>query len=232
MNLIFDIRNQLLKEKDEAYCHFVKKLCITTQKDIIGVKMNTIQHIAKNFNIYNIREYIFNEDIKYYEEMMLRGILIGHKHNSIAEVFTYISHFITSIDCWAICDSTCASIKVTKKNIDAMWKLLQQYIHSQQEYVLRFVIVMYLNYYIPTKYLPVIFQQIEKLNYNYYYINTAIAWFISKAYTLNKTLTLEYISTSRLNTFILRKSLQKIKDSYQITQQDKDIITAIIQSKI
>ena len=231
MNLILDIRNKLLKEKDETYCNFIKKLCSTTQKDIIGVRMKTIQHIAKNFNECDIKKYILNDDIKYYEEMMLRGILIGHKYNTLDDVFTYIRHFITSIDCWAICDSTCASIKITKKHIDAIWGLLQQYIHSQQEYILRFVVVMYLNYYISTKYLHVIFQQIEKLNYDYYYLNTAIAWLISKAYVLNKILTLKYINTSRLNICILKKALQKIRDSYQITKKDKELITDIILHK-
>ena len=146
-------RNKLLEKQDIKYREFHKSLCTTSKYNMIGVRTPETKKIANEFNIEDIESYIFDKDIKYYEEVLLRGFLIVNKKNNLEAVFKYLKYFIPMIDNWAICDGTCASLKITKKHEDEMWDFLQNYIVSSKEFEIRFALVMYLNYYTNTKYL-------------------------------------------------------------------------------
>ncbi|MBQ9013611.1 MAG: DNA alkylation repair protein [Bacilli bacterium] len=128
------------------------------------------------------------------------------------------------IDNWGVCDGTCASLKITNKNVDEMWNFLQDYIKSDKEYEVRFAVVMYLNYYTKTKYLKKILKQIEQVKNDEYYVKMAIAWFVAEAYANNREDTLEYINKSKLDNWTFNKAIQKIRESYRVSKEDKEML--------
>ena len=218
------IRAILLEKQYIKYRDFRKSLCTTSRYTMIGVRTPEVRKIAKDFDAENIEKYIFDDDIEYYEEVLLRGFLIGNKKNNLENTFKYLEHFIPLIDNWAVCDGTCASLKITNKNVDEMWNFLQNYISSKKEYEIRFALVMYLNYYTKTKYLNKIFKQIDKIKNDEYYVKMAIAWFVAEAYTNNREETLEYIKKSKLEKWTFNKAIQKIRESYRISAEDKEML--------
>ncbi len=218
------IRNKLLEKQDIKYREFHKSLCTTSKYNMIGVRTPETKKIANEFNIEDIESYIFDKDIKYYEEVLLRGFLIVNKKNNLEAVFKYLKYFIPMIDNWAICDGTCASLKITKKHEDEMWDFLQNYIVSSKEFEIRFALVMYLNYYTNTKYLKEIFKQIDNIKNEEYYVKMAIAWLVAEAYARNSTETLKYIKKSKLETWTFNKAIQKIRESYRVSEEDKEML--------
>ena len=72
-------------------------------------------------------------DSKYYEEIMLQGMMIGMAKLSIDETFETLKIFIPKIDNWAVCDTCCAGLKITKKYADSMWDFLNSYLYSKRE---------------------------------------------------------------------------------------------------
>jgi len=218
------IRALLIEKQDIKYRDFHKSLCTTSKHAMIGVRVPEVRKIAKDFDVENIEKYIFDDDIKYYEEVLLRGFLIGNKNNNLNNTFKYLEHFIPMIDNWAVCDCTCAGLKITNKNVDEMWNFLQKYITSDKEFEIRFAVVMYLDYYTKSKYLNKIFNQIEQIKNDEYYVKMAIAWFVAEAYTHNRDETLEYIKKSKLNNWTFNKAIQKIRESYRISDEDKDML--------
>ena len=98
------------------------------------------------------------------------------------------------------------------------------YIKSDREYEVRFAIVMYLNYYTKTKYLKKIFKQIEQVKNDEYYVKMAIAWFVAEAYANNMEDTLEYIKNSKLDNWTFNKAIQKIRESYRVSKEDKEML--------
>lgn len=223
-NLTKKIRAELLEKQDIKYRDFSKALCTTSRNNMIGVRTPIIRDIAKKFDIENIEEYIFDKDIKYYEELLLRGFLIGNKNNNLENTFKYLKYFVPLIDSWGVCDGTCASLKITKNNMDEMWNFLQKYINSKKEFEIRFAVVMYLDYYTRTKYLKEIFKQIEQIKNEEYYVKMAIAWFIAEAYANNRDDTLEYIKKSKLDKWTFNKAIQKIRESYRVSNEDKEML--------
>lgn len=216
------IRAELLKKQDLKYRDFHKSLCTTSKYEIIGVRTPETKKIAKEFEVDKIEDYIFDTDIKYYEEILLRAFLIGNKKNGLEKTFKYLDYFIPFIDNWAVCDGLCAGLKITVKNLDVMWTYIQKYIKAKSEFEIRFAVVMYLDYYTETKYLGEIFKQIDTIKNEEYYVKMGIAWFVAEAYVHNREQTLNYIKESKLDKWTFNKAIQKIRESYRVSNEDKE----------
>lgn len=215
------IREQLFAKQDLEYKEFHSGLCPNVDK-IIGVRMPELRKMAKEIAITNYAEFLKNAKDEYYEELVLQGLVIGYAKISIEETFEYLKKFVPKINSWAVCDTTCSNLKITKKYMQQMWEFLEQYINSKNEYEIRFALVMYLNYYLTDEYIDLILQKIDKITNKEYYVQMAIAWLISFAYIKQKDKTEMYLKKNNLDKFTQNKSIQKICESYRVSNDDKE----------
>lgn len=222
-----NIREELLRKQDIKYRDFHKSLCTTSNLQIIGVRTPEIRKIAKRLISEDYEKFFYDEDIVYYEELLLKGFLIGSLKISIEKIFEYLRYFIPKIDNWAICDGTCASLKITSKNMDKMWNFLQEYIKSKKEYEVRFALVMYLDYFMDKKYVEKIFEQIESIKNEEYYVKMAVAWLISEAFVKESTLALDFMKKTNIDKWTYNKSIQKIVESYRVSEEDKILLKSM-----
>ena len=160
-----EVKDELKKLADAKYKEFHSGLCPNVDT-ILGVRVPVLRNYAKNLlKTYNISLLQENIDDEYYEEIMLKGMLIGlEKKLSKEEFFNYISDFIPKIDNWAVCDTFCAGLKMTKKYEEEMWNYIQKYLLSDKEFENRFAIVMILEYFINDKYIKALLNQIFMKN--------------------------------------------------------------------
>lgn len=222
------MRNEIIKEllnnQDLEYKKFHSKLC-TTKYEIIGVRVPIVKEIAKRYSKeYGIKviDELSNE---YYEEVLIKGLIIGYSKESNEIRETYIKKFILEIDNWAICDSTISNMKFIKKDLDLFYEFItNNYQNSKDTYSLRFMIVVFLNYYLESKYIKNILNIIDNINSSEYYVNMAIAWLLSIAYIKNKEITIEYLNNNNLDKFTYNKTLQKICESYQVSKEEKELL--------
>lgn len=103
-----------------------------------------------------------------------------------------------------------------------MWKFLEQYINSKNEYEIRFALVMYLNYYLTDEYIDEILHKIDKITNKEYYVQMAIAWLLSFAYIKQKKKTEKYLLKNNLDEFTQNKAIQKICESYRVSNENKE----------
>ena len=80
-------------------------------------------------------------------------MIIGYSKVDVETRLSYITKYLPKIDNWAICDTFCAGLKITTKYKSEMWDLINEYLNSENEFEVRFAIVMILNYYIEESYL-------------------------------------------------------------------------------
>ncbi len=219
-----DILEFLLNNKDEKYRNFSSSL-IPESHELIGVRLpllrNLAKQIAKENNVY---EYLKNASSKYFEEIMLQGLVIGYYNADIQTIINLCSKFVPKIDNWSICDSFCNSLKISKKYPTEIYNYITNYINSDKPYELRFLIVMLLNHYIDKNYLYDIFDIIGRIKKENYYVKMAIAWLISVCYIHFPKETLNYLTTCTLDKFTYNKGLQKIIESYRVSNESKKII--------
>ncbi len=222
------IKKELIKLSDEKYKEFQKNLCPKMKREILGVRIPVLRNYAKKLILQYEQEKILNEiGNEYYEEIMLQGMIIGlNKEKDIKKIQKQIKKFVPKIDNWAVCDTFCAGLKITKKYKAEMWEFLQPYLESKKEFYVRFGVVMLLDYYIEEEFLFQIFEIFNKIyetsREKQYYVQMAVAWAIAEAFTKFYEQTKEYLKTSKIDDFTYNKSIQKAIESYRITKLQKE----------
>lgn len=216
-----DIRKKLFEMQDLKYKEFDSSLCPNVEK-IIGVRIPQLRAMAKEIASNEYKEFLENAQDEYYEELVLQGLVIGYAKISIEETFDYLQKFVPKINSWAVCDTTCSNLKITKKHMQEMWDFLEQYINSDKEYEIRFALVMYLNYFLTDEYIDEILQKIDKIENKEYYVQMATAWLVSTAYVEQREKTETFLQQNNLDKFTQNKSIQKIRESYRVSKEDKE----------
>ena len=216
------IKEELKGLADKKYQEFHKSLCPGTE-NILGVRVPVIRKYAKKLSKeYDIQYLLKNIDNESYEEIMLQGMLIGlEKGNNIQDILKDIELFVPKIDNWAVCDTFCSSLKITKKHLEEIWCFLQKYLVSNKEFEIRFGVVMLLDYYISEQYLEKILNIFENIKSDQYYAQMAVAWAISICLIKFYDRTIEYLKKSKIDKFTYNKALQKAIESYRISDEQK-----------
>ena len=229
-----EIKKHLFELADEKYKEFHSGLCPNTD-NILGVRVPILRDYAKQLVKENDIQYLLeNIDDEYYEEIMLQGMIIGQaKEKDFEKIKKWIQDFIPKIDNWAVCDVFCAGLKFTKKYEKEMWQLIQEYLKSNKEFYLRFAIVMILDFYIKEEYLEKDLKIFNNIKSDKYYVQMAIAWAISICLIKYYDKTIEFLRSGncRLDDFTYNKSLQKARESYRISKEQKEELQAMKRTK-
>ena len=103
----------LLSLQDIKYKDFHSSLVLNSKYEMIGIRVPIMRDIAKKISKSNIEEFLEYAQNKYYEEIMIQGLVISHIKDEKL-FYKHFIEFIKKIDNWAICDSFCSSIKLVK----------------------------------------------------------------------------------------------------------------------
>ena len=217
------VRGELQFLAEDGHRKFSENL-IPGVDNILGIRTPILRELAKEIIKDDPERYIKETTEVYFEELMLKGLIIGNMKSDINHILNLTSFFIPKINNWAVCDSFCASLKITKKNKELVWDYLQQYAISNQTYQIRFFVVMMLDYYDQEEYLARIFKIFDSITNDDYYVQMAIAWAISVFFIKCETTTMKYLKNNQLDKFTYNKSLQKIRESLRVNKETKEII--------
>ncbi|KGP79038.1 MULTISPECIES: DNA alkylation repair protein [unclassified Paenibacillus] len=220
------VRTQLLSLVEPEYQKFSAAL-IPNITNLLGVRLPEIRKMAKQIVKEDWRAYLKTADDDYFEEVMLQAMVIGHAQADIEELLHHIAWFVPKIDNWSVCDSFCGGLKYTKAHLDQVWQFLQPYLVSNQEYDIRFGVVMLLNFYMEEKYISEVLISLDRIRHDGYYVKMAVAWAISIAYVKQPEATLRYLQDNSLDDFTYNKALQKITESYRVDSETKQIIRSM-----
>lgn len=223
------VRKELFILAEPNYKKFQQKLLPNTQH-IIGVRLPLLRKMAKKLAKQDFETYLNTGDENYFEEIMLKGMIIGYLNPEKIEldkILSFTNHFILKIDNWSVCDSFCAGLKIAKTNPEKLWNYLLATLNTTEPFVLRFVIVMFIFYYIDTGHYPKILEILNGIDHENYYVKMAVAWAVSIGYTVFPDTTMAFLLECHLDTFTYNKSLQKIIESKQVSDEEKDVIRSM-----
>lgn len=214
------IREKIFSLADEKYKEFHSGLCPNTN-NIIGVRVPILRNYAKELVKEGFEENYKKIGKDYYEEIMLKGMMIGIQKMDIETKLSYIEKYIPYIDNWAICDVFVAGLKIKEK--EEFYTFIQKYLENDKtEFEIRFGLVSLLDYFIDEEHLQEIFNITDKIKKEEYYVEMAIAWLISICYIKFPKETEKYLKNNKLSNFAYNKSIQKIIESTRISQDEKN----------
>lgn len=215
-----NIREKLFQLQDKNYKEFHSGLCPNVN-NIIGVRIPILRKLAKQIAKENPKEYLENASKEYYEEKMIQGFVIGYMKASLEERLTYLNQFVPVIDNWAICDCCTSTYKFTNHYKNEVWEYLKKYFTSNQEFELRFAIVMLMYYYITEDYIDEVMKIYDSIHNEGYYVKMGIAWAISSCYVKFPEKTIQFLQNNHLDDFTYNKALQKMIESYRVDEETK-----------
>lgn len=158
---------------------------------------------------------------KYYEEIMIQGLVISYiKEEIIFE--KYFKIHIQKIDNWALCDTFCSAIKIVEKYEDKYFNESVKLSLNEEEFISRVGLVTILDHFINSKNINIIFDTLNKIKSNKFYINMAEAWLVCELYVKFPEKTFKFIEKNNLNKFTQNKSISKICDSYRVNREEKE----------
>ncbi|NLK28891.1 MAG: DNA alkylation repair protein [Clostridiales bacterium] len=220
------IRQRLIELSEEQYRAFSASLT-PGKKNILGVRLPKLRKLAGEIVKEDWRTYLSQASDESMEEVLLQGMVIGKCKTDIEELLTLVARFIPKIDCWPVCDSFCSSLKMVHQYRERFWEFLQPYLLSDQEYEIRFGVVMLLNYYVLPEYAPAAFHHFDRIKHEGYYVKMAVAWAISIYFIKLQEETFAYLKNNKLDDFTYNKALQKITESLRVDKETKEIIRSM-----
>lgn len=216
-----ELRERLEIEKDEKYAKFHSSLI--PNSEVLGVRIPKLREIAKEFSKYD--DFLKNVSLNSYENISVACYYIGLKAKDFKELKSYLDFILPYVDNWAICDTFVSSLKIfKKKNAKEFLPVIYKLLDSKNYFEVRFAIVVLLSYYISEDEIQTIFSKMLPLQDRNYYIDMAIAWFVSVAFVRVREQTLNFLKSKVLNKQVQNKSISKICDSFRVSQEDKFLV--------
>lgn len=230
MNRSQEILEELQQLSDPAYREFHSRL-VPGETDLLGVRVPVLRRYAKELYAKADRQAdVLLQEIgdSCYEEIMLQGMIIGLQKNVPKEtLFAQIEAFVPKIRNWGICDTFCAGLKEVRKYREETWEFLQKYLQSDQEFEIRFGVVMLLDHYLEEAYLPKLFAVAGRIHHEGYYVKMAVAWLLSICFVKYYEETCRFMEHAALDDVTYNKALQKARESLRISKEQKEQLQAM-----
>lgn len=217
---------KLLKDRaDEKYGDFHSKLVPTVDRNkIIGVRTPVMRALAKSL----VKDKGFCEDILpdflnelphyYYDEMILHGEIISLEKD-FDKAVELVEKFLPYVDNWAVCDLL--SPKAFAKDLDKLFDFIKKWLASDEVYTVRFGIDMMLKYFLDDRFETEHLYMVRDAVGDDYYIKMAKAWYFSFALIKHYDVALEFVKSAPMDEWIRKKSIQKARESYRLTDAQK-----------
>lgn len=245
-----EIRNRLIEMSDAGYQEFSASLIPASGRGtMLGVRLPELRRYAKELAKGDWRkELAFEEDL-YFEETMLRGMILGYGCREIQELFRYLRDFIPRVKNWSVCDSVCSGLKLAERYPEETWEFLQPYLDSGEEFPVRVGLILLLDHFVKLSgdgakisrrrqitmadlrgpeetgpYLERILGVLDREFTEGYYAQMAAAWLLAELFVTYPVRTLRALGELRLDAFTRKKAVQKIRESRIPDREVKDCL--------
>ena len=214
---------------DPKYQEFHSK--IIEYEEVLGVKTSELKNIAKRISKGDYKSYIEFNNSKFYEPIMIEGLILGYLKLPFDELINYINKYLEKVTNWAHIDLLVTNLRQFKKSPKEGFKYAKSLTHSKNNWAKRCGIVILLTYYLHDIYIDKTLEVASSIKSGDYYVKMAIAWLMSISYIKYKETTLVYLVNIK-DDFIYNKTLSKIIDSRRISLEEKDFIRSLKRNTI
>ena len=220
-----NLQEQLFDLQDPGYRAFQSKLIPTVDpKRVIGVRVPELRKLAKSMEGEETAVFLNQLPHTYYEEDCLHGFLI-EKIKDPKTCLEELNRFLPWVDNWATCDMM--SPKCLNNNLPALLQQIQIWIASDHVYTVRFGVLCLMRHFLGEHFSPVYLDWAAELRSEECYVNMMIAWFFAEALVKQYDTTIGYLEANRLPVWTHNKAIQKARESYRVTPEQKTYLNTL-----
>lgn len=221
------IKTYLFSHADEEYKAFQCKLMPGVDEDkVIGVRTPILRTYAKElFKSGAYEEFLAEMPHQYYDMMNLHGFILCEMKD-FDRVITEINRFLPFVDNWATCDLVSPK-KAFKKNLDSLLEHIKIWMASSETYTIRFGMEMLMSFYLDDEFKPEYLDWVAAVRSDEYYVKMMQAWYFATALAKQYDATLPYIEKQALDDWTHNKAIQKARESFRITPEQKEYLKSL-----
>lgn len=246
-----DIREKLTDMAETEYQKFSTGL-IPGVTNMLGIRLPELRKLAKQIAKENWKEAIAKED-SYFEERMLRGMVLSYASKDMDEMLPYITAFIPLVDNWSICDSVFMGMTIFQKDRERTWEYIQPYLKSDREFEVRVALIIMMQHLLKCDavgkkmsrlrvvslndlsnecekkglYLDRVLTAADNVDTTQYYASMADSWLIAEAFCCFPYHTYLFLKENHLDDITHNKAIQKIVESHIPTDEVKDLLRSM-----
>lgn len=222
------IQNFKNTENNEAYKKFQKSLEPGGGDRIrYGIRMGVLREYARRIKKGDFRGFLSIAKDNSHEETVLMAIVISSSKMPVEDRINYLKTFLPKVDAWSICDALAGDLKSCRKtDREEIFKFAASYVNSEEEFEVRFAAAIFLWHYTDDEYSERALNYLQEINHPGYYARMGLAWAISQFYIFQRKKVLEIIKAKELNPWVQNKAIQKIRESFRVSDEDKEMLVA------
>lgn len=213
--------------QDIEFKKFQCKLIPGVNSDtVIGVRTPLLRKLAKEiFKSDDYEEFIRDLPHEYYEEVNLHGMIICMV-SDYDEAIHEVNKLLPYVDNWATCDLLSCK-KAFKDNLDKLETDVKRWISSGDTYTVRFGIGVLLEFYLDDAFDLKYLEWVARVESDEYYIRMMKAWYFATALAKQYDEAIPYIENHRLEKWVHRKTIQKAKESFRVSDDAKAYLNTL-----
>ena len=218
--MTYEILVQTLKENSNKQFDEFNSKIVNSGVQTIGCTVPSVRKLAKGFSVAEVEDFPVHQ---YFEVDLLRGITVSTSKLPFEEKSRYLLAFAETIENWAVCD--CSTVKVPKSEREQYFVFFVNLLPSEKPFVCRFGVVNLMSNYLDCEHIDEVFSALSTIKeWGHYYVDMGVAWLVATAMTKCRDETVEYMEGEGrqvLNKFAYNKALQKMRESYRVSSEDK-----------
>lgn len=220
-----NIKEILISYVDDKFKDFTSAL-IPGSRPILGVRIPILRQIAKEIAKGDWQTFIKEAPEDTYEEVNVKGFVIGYAKTDLETLLPYIAEHIEKINDWSLCDGFCSNLKIVAKHREVFLEFLLPYAKMDDEFKQRVVAVMLMDYYLTDDYIDMTLEVLDSLKNEKYYCKMAVAWAVATAWAKQRDKTYVYMQdgNNTLDDWTYNKAIQKMLESYRVSEEDKAML--------
>lgn len=251
MNVKQAIRAELEALAESEYGKFSQGL-IPGKNNIIGIRLPILRDMAKVHARGEWESLLEEEDI-YFEETMLRGMILGYAIKEPVRLVSYIEDFIPLVDNWSVCDSVFMGMSTWQKDRELTWNYIQKYLYSEKEFEVRVALIIMMQHLLKCDekgnkiprlrcvdmshltddnevagiYLKRVLMALDRMFEQGYYASMAASWLLAECFCCFPYHTHAFLKQNKMDDVAYNKGIQKIIESRIPTDEVKDYLRTL-----
>lgn len=221
-----EIQQRLFALQDAGYRDFHAALMPTVDKAlVIGVRMPALRALAKELKGTELAaDFMAALPHKYYEENNLHAALIGHIRD-FQPCLTALERFLPYVDNWATCDMM--NPRALAKDKAALLERIRLWLQSGHTYTVRFGMEMLMNHFLEEDFREEYLALVASVRSEEYYVRMMQAWYFATALAKQYEAAVTYLEQRRLGAWVHNKTIQKARESYRISDEQKEYLKSL-----
>lgn len=219
---------RLFQLQDTEYADFQSKLTPGIPRErFIGIRMPVLRKFARSFARKEgdaAASFLAALPHYYYDENVLHGLLLSDMKD-FDSCMTALDIFLPYVDNWAVCD--CMAPKSFGQHKAELLPKIREWTASDQVYTCRFGMGMLMRHFLDGDFKPEYLEIPAAVRSDEYYVNMITAWFFATALAKQWDASILYLEQNRLDTWVHNKTIQKARESFRITPEQKEYLKTL-----